>query len=105
MTEKCWISLEIKVEKNFYLVKLINGIPPEISSQPDFYGNGLVNVQKRLILLYPNRHELKMNAEEEVFLVNLKIEMDTPAPPVGGENIATNYAEIGEEQTGSYAQQ
>jgi hypothetical protein len=105
MTEKCWISLEIKVEENFYLVKLINGIPPEISSQPDFYGNGLVNVQKRLILLYPNRHELKMNAEEEVFLVNLKIEMDTPAPPVGGENNATNYAEIGEEQTGRYAQQ
>ena len=105
MTEKCWISLEIKVEENFYLVKLINGIPPEISRQPDFYGNGLVNVQKRLILLYPNRHELKMNAEEEVFLVNLKIEMDTAAPPVGGENNATNYAETGEEQTGSYAQQ
>jgi hypothetical protein len=46
-----------------------------------------------------------MNAEEEVFLVNLKIEMDTNAPPVGEENNATNYAEIGEEQTGSYAQQ
>ena len=105
MTEKCWISLEIKVEENFYLVKLINGIPPEISSRPDFYGNGLVNVQKRLILLYPNRHELKMNAEEEVFLVNLKIEMDTPAPPVSGENNAANYIEIGEEQTSSYAQQ
>jgi LytS/YehU family sensor histidine kinase len=76
MPEKCWISLEIKVEDNIYLVKLINGIPPELIHQPDLYGNGLVNVQKRLVLLYPNRHELKMNAEEEVFLVNLKIQLD-----------------------------
>ena len=105
MTEKCWISLEIKVEENAYLIKLINGIPPEIIHQMDLYGNGLINVQKRLSLLYPTRHELKMNAEEEVFLVNLKIEMDTPAPPDGGENNATNYAEIGEEHTGSYARQ
>ena len=104
MSEKCWISLEIKVEENAYLIKLINGIPAEISSQPDFYGNGLVNVQKRLVLLYPNRHELKMNAEEEVFLVNLKIEIDTPVPPVGGENNVTDYIEIEEEQTSSYVQ-
>jgi sensor histidine kinase YesM len=76
MTEKCWISLEIKVEENFCLVRLINGIPAEIIHQLDLYGNGLVNVQKRLNLLYSNRHELRINAEEEVFLVNLKIELN-----------------------------
>ena len=76
MPEKCWISLEIKVEDNLYLVRLINGIPPEIIHQPDLYGNGLTNVQKRLVLLYPDQHELKMHAEEEVFLVNLKIRLN-----------------------------
>ena len=76
MPEKCWISLEIKVEENYYLIKLINGIPPEMIHQPNLYENGLTNVQKRLVLLYPNRHELKMNAEEEVFLVNLKIQLN-----------------------------
>lgn len=76
MPEKCWISMEIKIEENLYLVKLINGIPPEIALQPELYGNGLASIQKRLLLLYPNRHELKMNAEEEVFLVNLKIQLD-----------------------------
>lgn len=105
MTEKCWISLEIKVEENAYLIKLINGIPPEISSQPDFYGNGLDNVQKRLTLLYPNRHELRMTAEEEVFLVNLKIQLDEPpSPPVSGEN-AVNYIERANEQTTVYVEQ
>ena len=76
MSEKCWISLEMKVEEKMYLVKLINGIPPEIINPPDLYGNGLANVQKRLALLYPGKHELKMNAEEEVFLVNLKIQLN-----------------------------
>ena len=73
MTEKCWISLEIKVEEKFYLVKLINGIPPETIYHPDLYGTGLANVQKRLNLLYPGNHELKITVEEEVFLVSLKI--------------------------------
>ncbi len=111
MPEKCWISLEMKVEENFYIVKLINGIPPELTHQPYFYenarlpdGQGLENVKKRLILLYPNRHELKMTAEEEVFLVNLKIQMDTPSLLTEEEN-ATNYSETGEERDFNYARQ
>lgn len=99
MTEKCWISLEIKVEENAYLIKLINGISPEISCQPEFYGNGLFTVQKRLNLLYPNRYELQMTAEEEVFLVKLKIQLDeSPSPPVSGEN-ETDYIEAKEQTT------
>jgi sensor histidine kinase YesM len=105
MTEKCWISLEIKVEENAYLIKLINGISPEISSQPGFYGNGLVNVQKRLNLLYPSRHELKMTAEEEVFLVILKIQLEeSPSPPVSGQN-EINDIETTKEQTTIYVEQ
>ena len=105
MTEKCWISLEIRVEVNVYLVKLINGIPPEISSQPDFYGNGLVNVQQRLDLLYPNRHELKMSAEGELFLVNLKIQLNEPLSPRASDGKGTNYIEIANEQTTLYVEQ
>ena len=76
MPEKSWITLEIKVEENSYFVKLINGIPPEINNQSDFFGNGLANVQKRLNLLYPEKHELRINAEAEMFLVHLKIQID-----------------------------
>lgn len=74
-TEKCWISLEIKVEENAYLLKLINGLSPEIVHQPDLYGNGLAKVKRRLELLYPGSHELKITAEEEVFLVLLEIRL------------------------------
>ncbi len=76
INEKSWVNLEIKVKETYCIVKLINGIPPEMINQPDIYGNGLINVQKRLNLLYPGKHELTMTVEEEVFLVNLKIQLD-----------------------------
>jgi sensor histidine kinase YesM len=103
MHEKCWISLEIKVEGNFYLVKLINGISPALITQPDLYVNGLTNVQKRLNLLYPNRHELKMNAEEEVLLVNLKIQSDELSSLKDGN--VTNAGEVADLQTDLYVKQ
>ncbi len=103
MTEKCWISFEIKAEENAYLIKLINGIPAGAMAQPDLYGNGLVNVQKRLNLLYPGSHELKMTAEEEVFLVNLKIQFDNSLSINGGNSV--NIDEITPEQIKMYAEQ
>ncbi|MBB1286028.1 histidine kinase [Flavisolibacter sp. BT320] len=36
-------------------------------------GIGLTNVQKRLQLLYPNRHHLEINQNEDIFTVALKI--------------------------------
>ena len=37
--------------------------------------NGLANVQKRLSLLYPGNHELKMTTEQEMFIVFLNIRL------------------------------
>lgn len=103
MTEKCWISFEIKVQENAYLIKLINGIPPEITGQTDLYENGLANVQKRLNLLYAGSHELKMTAEEEVLLVNLKIQFKEFSS-TKGEN-GTNAHEMTAEQSKMYVEQ
>lgn len=89
ITEKCWISLRIKVEENLYLVKLINGTSSEVNHPTDLYGNGLANVQKRLSLLYPGRHELKMNTEEELFLVNLSIQLNGETEDVTAGNETT----------------
>jgi len=74
MPDKCWIILEIAVEETYYLIKLVNGIVPE-ATQTD-HENGIANVQKRLNLLYPGKHELKMMTEQEMLVVLLKIESD-----------------------------
>ena len=38
-------------------------------------GIGLKNVQKRLQILYPGKHELKMTSEPEHFTVMLRIDL------------------------------
>lgn len=38
-------------------------------------GIGLVNVQRRLALIYPNRHELLIDQQTDTFIVDLKIDL------------------------------
>ena len=69
-----WMNLNISMNDNEMTMILMNGKPPGISRQSDRHGGiGINNVRKRLELLYPGRHELIINEEEEVFVVNLKL--------------------------------
>jgi sensor histidine kinase YesM len=44
-------------------------------------GIGISNVRKRLTLLYPGKHELTITDEEDVFIVNLWLQLEV-MPPV-----------------------
>ena len=85
-SEQPWINLEISIENEMVLMKLINGIdlPGEMSYTPD---KEILTVQKRLELLYPGKHELKMYAEQEIFVVFLKINLHKKP---GGEILKTS---------------
>ncbi len=70
--DQSWVKLDIdvmpdrtmfKVENN----KVVNGKPSRIE------GIGINNVKRRLDLLYPNNHELKIISGDETFLVILSI--------------------------------
>ena len=103
--EQPWINMEIKIEDSFVVLQLLNGIPLIHEEQTIAGSIDLVNVQKRLQLLYPDRHELKMNAEEEIFAVILKIQLEEPSSlPVEGE-YKTTHKEMAEEQTNIYVEQ
>ena len=89
--EQAWVNLEIIIEGNSLSMKLINGMPAGI---PNDTGNGwqpLANVQKRLQLLYPGRHDLKINAEQELLMVhlNLKLEEATQEDQITAETTKT----------------
>jgi sensor histidine kinase YesM len=73
MTEHFWINMDIRVERDHFSMKLTNGISEKIANQTSLHTNGLINVQKRLILLYPDKHELKMAMEQEMSIVLLDI--------------------------------
>jgi hypothetical protein len=69
-----WIDLSICIENNQLVFKLSNSRP----SQPTNLNNnksgiGLANVQKRLLLLYPGNHELKIEQTDESYTVLLRI--------------------------------
>jgi LytS/YehU family sensor histidine kinase len=54
-------------------MKLINGLPAGITGETTDDGQRLINVQKRLQLLYGGKHQLKINAEQELLMVHLNL--------------------------------
>jgi LytS/YehU family sensor histidine kinase len=76
-----WLSLHITTENNLMTMKLLNSKSANRFSKQE-PGIGIENVRKRLALLYPNRHELVINEEEEVFIVILKLELEIVEIPV-----------------------
>ncbi|WP_216823360.1 sensor histidine kinase [Niastella vici] len=76
MLEQPWLNLQVTLENNRMYVKLMNGKASEVAKN-NHKGIGILNVRKRLALLYPGRHELSITDEEEVFIVNLWIQLDS----------------------------
>lgn len=79
--DKSWIHLQLHVEGDTLTFRLINsrddapspdrhtGIPPQT------HGLGLQNVQRRLNLLYPGQHTLKLTSEEDTYQVTLTLKL------------------------------
>lgn len=75
MLEQPWLSLQIHLQENTMDMRLMNGKAKE-QKQPANFGIGIQNVRKRLELLYPGKHVLKIMNEEEVFVVTLSLYLD-----------------------------
>ena len=74
MLDQPWISLDITVDGHKMILKLLNGKSVK-KLQSENCGIGIRNVQERLTLIYPDKHELIITEEEEVFIVNLRIDL------------------------------
>lgn len=75
MLEQPWLNLQITLKEDQLEMRLMNGKPVE-QKRVDRFGIGLQNVQKRLDLLYPGKHTLKIVNEEEVFVVVLHLQLE-----------------------------
>jgi len=71
-----WISLRIAVEEDRMKMKLLNGKADGSASPAPAGGIGIINVTRRLELLYPKKHQLNIKDEEDVFIVNLQLQME-----------------------------
>jgi len=75
MLSRSWVNLNIIIEDEIFYLMLTNSKPEEYINPAPNGGIGLTNVQKRLHLLYPGLHKLKMSEEPEHFTVLLEIDL------------------------------
>lgn len=76
MLEQPWLSMQVTLKEDVMEMRLMNGKPKEPNNQLSSFGIGIHNVRKRLELLYPGKHVLKIMNEEEVFVVNLSLHLE-----------------------------
>ena len=70
------IDISVKVHENHLDFTVRNRITPESATEKDAgSGIGLKNVSRRLELLYPTTHQLKVNRDDEWFEVVLSVDL------------------------------
>jgi sensor histidine kinase YesM len=89
MLDQPWIRMAIQLDGNKMKMTLVNAKFSGAVNKAPVSGIGIINVKKRLELLYPGRHQLTITSEEDVYIVNLSIELES-GPVVVVSNRETN---------------
>lgn len=75
MLKNPWINLTCELKDTTLVMKLMNGKTNAKDIPTSKTGIGINNVRQRLELLYKNRYDLQIREEEDVFIVDLKVEL------------------------------
>jgi LytS/YehU family sensor histidine kinase len=76
MLKHPWIVLRIITASNWLNFQITNSKPYSHPSTPVKGGIGLLNVKKRLQLLYPEKHQLNIVSNDDSFSVSMKIPLE-----------------------------
>lgn len=73
-----WIKIDVSLENEELNYTVSNSIGNETKANEvvEYSGLGLKNVERRLNLLYPGRHDLRIEKGETAYLVNLKLQLE-----------------------------
>lgn len=75
-TQQSDISFEMKIEENELFFTSKNSNFPKSGSDKSGSGIGLNNLRKRLELIYPKKYELKSGVMDNVYFIELKINLN-----------------------------
>ncbi len=76
--ESGWITIYITIKEDWLTLKVENSIPQKKADANALEGQsgfGIVNVKKRLALLYPENHYLHVSEQEDSYFISLKIKL------------------------------
>ena len=71
-----FINISLKTNKEHLEFSIENSIPDVVFKKDTLGGIGLTNTKQRLELLYPNKHELKISENGNVYSVYLKLDLE-----------------------------
>lgn len=74
--DKPWMSIDIVVKGDMLKCKVVNS--KNALAANHIGGVGIDNIKKRLELLYPDNHQLRLSDEGDFFVVSLAIKLQTP---------------------------
>lgn len=76
LTQKSWITINLSCDEKKIYLDVYNSVhqKKEMDTEKESHGIGLANVQQRLSLLYPNKHELQIRNTPHEYIVHLTIE-------------------------------
>jgi hypothetical protein len=70
-----WINLTLELKQSTLIMKLVNGKISKSKGEKSSPGIGIKNVQQRLELLYKGKYKMHITEDEEVFVVDLEVEL------------------------------
>ena len=71
------VKIKIAILDKTMIFKILNSKNPALATNENYSkGIGLINVQKRLDLMYPRKHILNIDNDNETFSVNLTLELE-----------------------------
>lgn len=73
--ENPWVNLTIELKDTTLVMKIMNGKVPGKKKEQKRSGIGINNVRQRLNLLYSGKYDLQIREEDEVFVVDLRVEL------------------------------
>ena len=74
-----FVDITLKRNNNWLEFSIANSKENHQSTEPKG-GIGLANVKRRLELIYAGKHQLTMNNQEDIFTVDLRLNIDNSHP-------------------------
>ena len=85
--ESPWINITVELNNTTLVMKLLNGKASAKENDQHRSGIGISNVRQRLELLYKGKYDLQIREEEDVFVVDLQLELTRHSKTLSTENL------------------